>query len=386
MTYANDMTAAEIETSSSAEASGTVVSYPGNGGNPRGTHERLTLEAIARELAAIKGYRYAGDYDPASRYEGHLYFVPQETMLSSQARALAIASEHDLFGGVAPYPFVATKTITHPLVDDGARVPEGWSHRFCERVRDDVLYGFSAFSLEDARRAGKHLLTQGPARVKPAQGIGGSGQATALDAAALDVVLAALDPDAIHQHGLVLEQDLTDVTTYSVGQVQVSGLRITYYGTQRLTPNNRGEQVYGGSSLVIVKGDFDALLGLDLEPPARLAVQQAKRYDAAAAREFPELFASRRNYDVAQGLDAEGRRRSGVLEQSWRVGGATPAELPAIKAFLARPQLQTVRASSVEVYGECDVPPEAEVIFRGVDPRAGLLTKYGIVESHGNLH
>ena len=385
MTYQHDMTDAEFESSLSAEATGTVVAYPADAGKQPGGHECLTLNAVARALAAIKGYRFAGDYDPARRYEGHLYFVPQETMLANQARALAIASTHDIFGGVVPYPFVATKTITHSLVDDSARAPEGWSHRFCDRVRDDVLAGFSAFSLEDARRAGKRLLTTGPARLKPANDSGGSGQATARDAAELDGVLAGLDPEAVHRHGLVLEQDLTDVITYSVGQVQVSGLRITYYGTQRLTPNNQGETVYGGSDLVIVRGDFDTLLGLDLEPPTRLAVEQAKRYDAAAAKEFPELFASRRNYDVAQGLDAEGRHRSGVLEQSWRMGGATPAELPAIRAFLVRPQLQAVRASSVETYGECDPPPEAEVIFRGVDPRVGLLTKYGMVESHGNV-
>ena len=46
------------------------------------------------------------------------------------------------------------------------------------------------------------------------------------------------------------------------------------------------------------------------------------------------FFASRRNYDVVAGLDARGQRRCGVLEQSWRVGGASPAELVALAAFL----------------------------------------------------
>jgi hypothetical protein len=381
MTYAHDLMDAEIETPFPDKANGTVVAYPGNADGPAHGHERATLTAVAKQLAALKRYRFAGDYDCAAHYDSPVYFVPRETLLSNEARALAISNEDDLFGGVARYPFVATKTITHPLVDDRARAPEGWSHAFCDRVRDDVLPGYSAFSPEDARRSGKRLLQDGPVRLKLANGSGGAGQATARDAAELDVVLAALDPQAIRDYGLVLEHNLTEVTTYSVGQVRVGGMRISYYGTQRLTPNNQGEKVYGGSDLEVVQGDFDDLLSLALEPAAQLAVQQAQRYDAAAARNFPEWFASRRNYDVAQGKDAQGRPRSGVLEQSWRTGGATPAELPAIKAFLLRPQLESVRASSVEVYGECDPPPDAMVIFRGVDPKLGLLTKYGLVES-----
>jgi hypothetical protein len=69
--------------------------------------------------------------------------------------------------------------------------------------------------------------------------------------------------------------------------------------------------VYGGSDLLIVRGDYDDLLGLDLAPGVRLAVVQARVYEAAATEEFPELVASRRNYDVARGIDAGGRRSRG---------------------------------------------------------------------------
>jgi hypothetical protein len=110
------------------------------------------------------------------------------------------------------------------------------------------------------------------------------------------------------------------VTTYSVGQVRVDDLVATYCGTQSLTRNNHGDSVYGGSTLLVARGDFDALLTLDLAPFARRAIAQARVYDEAALRCFPGLFASRRNYDVANGIDAHGRQCSGVLEQSWRVG------------------------------------------------------------------
>ncbi len=164
----------------------------------------------------------------------------------------------------------------------------------------------------------------------------------------------------------------------------MSDLVAAYHGTQRLTRDNAGREVYGGSRLFCVRGGFEALLGLDLPEDVRLAVAQARIYDAAAVACFPELIASRRNYDVLRGLDSEGRRRSGVLEQSWRVGGASGAEVAALEAFRADPALRTVRASTVEVDGEGappPPPPRATVYFRGVDDQVGPMTKYAVVES-----
>jgi len=134
---------------------------------------------------------------------------------------------------------------------------------------------------------------------------------------------------------------------------------------------------------VLARGDFDALLGLDLPEHARLAVAQARLYDAAASECFPGLFASRRNYDVAQGLASSGWR-SGVLEQSWRIGGASGAEIAALEAFAAEPALRVVRASTVEIYGHCQPPAQAMVYFSGVDEEVGEITKYGLIERDAN--
>ncbi len=214
---------------------------------------------------------------------------------------------------------------------------------------------------------------------------GGLGQTVATDPAALERALAALDPAEVARDGVVLEQNLTAVTTYSVGQVRVAELVATYCGTQRLTPDNSGAAVYGGSDLVVVRGDFEALLGLGLPEEVRIVVAQARAYDAAAMAVFPGLFASRRNYDVARGRDSAGRERSGVLEQSWRIGGASGAEIAALEAFRAAPALQTVRASCLEIYGESGTPPaRATVYFRGMDERVGPITKYTLVEPYGD--
>jgi len=113
----------------------------------------------------------------------------------------------------------------------------------------------------------------------------------------------------------------------------------------------------------------------------RTAVEQALLYDSAAQAAFPGFFASRINYDVAQGTSSAGRWCSGVLEQSWRVGGASGAEIAALEVFEEQPERGVVNASCFEVYGDGVVPPpNACVYFSGVDASIGPITKYTVVE------
>jgi hypothetical protein len=333
-------------------------------------------------IAELKGFVFGEKYSPAVRYEAPLYFVPGDTLSTARARALGIVNEHDLFGGVAAHDFVATKAITHPLVEPDAHAPAGWSRDFPQRVRDAVLHGFSTFTLSDARRAGRRVLERGPVRIKPVRESGGRGQIVVTDDEGLRAALDTMDPAEVTGYGLVVEENLIGVTTLSVGQVRVADLLATYHGTQRLTTSNSGATVYGGSDLTIVRGDFDALLGLDLPDHVRLAITHGRAYDRAAMECFPGLFASRRNYDVAIGRDAAGQWRSGVLEQSWRLGGASGAEIAALQAFQAQPTLLSLRASTFEIYGPCEAPGAgATVYFRGVDERIGPITKYALVGS-----
>ena len=349
-------------------------------------HEKDTRTELARRLARLKGFEFAGEYSPAARFRGSVYFLPSDTLVGTEAaHALGIRGEHDLFGGVVPHPFVATKLITHPLVDPDACAPSGWSCAFGDRVRDVVHPGFSVFTPDDVRQAGARLLRHGPVRIKPVRETGGRGQAVVSTSAELDAALDAMDATVLSSDGLVLEQELSDAATYSVGQVRVAELVATYCGTQRLTRDNGGAVVYGGSELLVARGDFDMLLGLRLSEEAQLAVAQARTYDAAAAECFPGLFASRRNYDIAAGADTGGQRRCGVLEQSWRMGGASGAEVAALEAFRAEPAIPAVRASTVELYGESEAPPpDATVYFRGVDDRIGFVTKYARAAPYGD--
>jgi hypothetical protein len=164
-----------------------------------------------------------------------------------------------------------------------------------------VLQGWSAFATEDALAAGQDPR-HGKVRVKPGAGIAGLGQSVVDNVTDLARALDAIDADAMAESG-VSEQDLDDVTTYSIGQVHVADLIATYYGTQSMTTNNHGVEVYGGSEITVVRGDFDALTALRLPEDVELAIAQARAYDAAANECFTGFYASRRNYDVAQGRD-----------------------------------------------------------------------------------
>jgi hypothetical protein len=154
---------------------------------------------------------------------------------------------------------------------------------------------------------------------------------------------------------------------------------IAYHGTQRSVTNNHGLSVYGGSHLICVRGGWAELENLPMDAGAKLAVRQARAYDHNAAR-YPGFFASRRNYDVGQGIDGLGQRRSGVLEASWRSGGASTAEVAALIEFERDSALQVVEATSIKQFGNpCKIPPGAVVHFQGDDPEDGPLLRYTVV-------
>jgi Protein of unknown function (DUF3182) len=358
---------------------GVVVVYFSRLGGPMYAHERVTLSIVAQAIARIKGAKFAGLYDSAKRYPGNVFFVPDDTLVLDEASCLGIRLPTDLFGAVVPYPFAKTKAITHQLVNPSADRPEGWSSAYAELVQDVVLPGYTVFSVDDARTAAERLLSSGPIRIKEPLAAGGAGHAVATTIAEVEAFLEAFPEAAIAAHGLVVESNLRDVTTVSIGQITIDDMTIAYHGKQRVATNNAGCRVYGGSALVCVRGGWEALARLPMPGAVCLAAAQAKLYEDAM-REYPGFLVSRRNYDVAQGLDGKGRRRSGVLEASWRSGGASTAELAALSEFARDPTVQVVEASAVKLFGKGhEAPRNAVVHYRGDDPEDGPITRYTMV-------
>jgi hypothetical protein len=350
---------------------------------PTASHQRVTMDAVAGALARLKGGELAVDGTVSG---GARYLVPDETLLCARAEALGIRSADDLFGGVVPAPVLRTKAVTHDLVGPDAARPAGWPDRFVASVRGVVLPGHAAFSPTDARAAAARLWRHGAVRLKPCLAAGGRGQAVVGDPAALETFLDELPADQLTAGGLVLEANLDEVRTLSVGQVRVDDLLLTYHGVQSTTTDNRGRAVYGGSDLVCVRGGWDGVEDVAPDARTRAAIAAARRYDDAT-RHVAGFVASRRNYDVALGRDGAGRWRLGVLEASWRAGGATPAEVAALEAFARDPGVQVVRASCVEAFGAGRrVPSGARFTFEGEDPAWGPMVRYTLLGAPSRGH
>jgi hypothetical protein len=199
-------------------ARGVVVVCFSRFGKPLQWHHKVVLDLGAKAIAKINGYGFGGHHNTAYDYSGPLFFVPDDTLLLDEASCLGIRSPNDLYGGVVPYLFVKTKAITHGLVDRHAERPLGWSTTFAERVREIVLPGYTVFSSRDARVAARRMLTRGPIRLKPLSA-SGKDQAVVTTLNELDAVLEKITADEMDTYGLVLEENLRQVRTLSVGEV-----------------------------------------------------------------------------------------------------------------------------------------------------------------------
>src|SRR5262249_51882575 len=158
-------------------------------GKPLQTHHKVVLDLAAKAIARINGYDFGGCYNPARRYPGRLYFVPDDTVLLNEAACLGIRSPSDLYGGVVPYPFAMTKAVTHGLVDRHAERPPGWCPAFGERVREIVLPGYTVFCRRDARVAASRMLSRGPIRLKKPASTSGRDQEVVAHRNELDAAL-----------------------------------------------------------------------------------------------------------------------------------------------------------------------------------------------------
>src|SRR4051812_26482273 len=163
-----------------------VVVYFGKLGGRLQEHQRLMLMKDAETIAHLLSCDFGGEYCAERSFDGPTYYVPDDSLLSDEARLLGIQSPEGFYGGIVPFPFVKTKAITHGLLSSNSAHPVGWSFDFSERVREVVLGGYTAFSHEDARHATARLLTHGPVRIKSPLGASGKGQNVVRSLAELD--------------------------------------------------------------------------------------------------------------------------------------------------------------------------------------------------------
>jgi len=343
--------------------------------------EEACLTHTAERIARLLQYDYGRVGDAVLDAQQRIYFVPDHTLTAVEAERLGVRTERDLFGGVVPHAFVATRAATHAPISADADVPQNWSYALARILSGCVLRGFSAFSHGDARLAAQRLLRTGPVRLDC-----GDTEASRNMLSDMDEFDEALDGIAVIDvatQGVVIEQALAEQTTYVVGRARVANECVSYVGTRRTARIECGRRIHAGCDLAVVPGDFTALDRVGLSTEARYAVLKAARYDEAISHAYRSSFASRRSYDVILGHDRHGAARMGVRGPSWSVAAESPAEIAAMAAFRDVPGLQCLRASTYEAFGDVDVPTDAMVYYKCDDANHGSLTKYCTIDVQG---
>jgi Protein of unknown function (DUF3182) len=189
------------------------------------------LTADAKAIAGLKQYDLEEQYDVSKNYAGPIYFVPDDTLLLDEAQRLGIHGPSDLYGGVVPHLFVKTKSITHPLVDEGAERPRGWSFQFAEQVRNIVLPGYTVFGHRDLRIAAtQRVCSHGVQSAQSDRPKLGGGQTPITTVEEVEALREKMPAEEIATYGLVLEENLHQVTTLSIGHITFDNICFTYHG------------------------------------------------------------------------------------------------------------------------------------------------------------
>lgn len=343
------------------------VSILGGDDPRRAAHEIAALRFAARRLARLFGARYV---EPATAGSEGRYWVPVSTLTKQEAAALGIVDGSQLWGGIVDDGFAATKLVSHPLWKAATAAPRGWID--IAPIQCCTLPGYATFCRADAMDAAMDLLDGGGIRLKHPDERGGHGQAIVRNRDELADWMSSVSSECFRD-GLLVERHLVHATICSVGfSALPGGHRIAYFGTQRNVAHPSGAVVYGGSRLAVVRGGLDALAQALPGSEAGAVVCAASCYDALV-RDAYGVVATRCNYDVLAGVDSEGRPHLGVLEQSWRFGGASMAELLAIECFAEQPELRELVAETVESYVDEPISADAVVYWPG---DAGSPRKY----------
>jgi hypothetical protein len=279
-----------------------------------------------------------------------------------------------IYGSTMPRDLLEryTKAQVHePFADDA---PAWFDRRFPRYIRGSTLPGYSCFSRASLLGATRRMLEEFTGvRWKDPDGNSGVGQWSVRSVDEIDAALAAVAADMgagdqaeldghLAEHGYVVEAEVEDVEAWSITVTRTPHGHFSSFGRllePKVDTAERGTiQVYGGTTAVVVRGDPEALAdlpdgGVVLHDPVlddiRLAptapvVRAAQCYiEGIRLWEADGAFETRANVDVITGtlVRRHGAREeiAAAVEESGRIGGASPAELLGIIDLRADPEL-----------------------------------------------
>jgi uncharacterized protein DUF3182 len=289
-----------------------------------------------------------------------LYHVMARTVTKVVAKKLGILKPSDFYGGAVDHLQQTEKSVLHPGVE--GYHPRYFSPEFARLVKDSVLPGFSVFGKENALEGFEKLKRMGGVRLKLLPNSDGHGQFKVSSMGGLKRVLAKIDEAQLAEFGAVLEPDLFEAETVSVGEIVIGGGDYSFLAFQKddIDPGDRRNR-YMGADLITVRGPMTELLKLDQARSAAIQVRQAIAFHGAYSYFNPVL--SRVSYDVLSGVDSNGEAHSGVTDITARLGGSCPAVMLGVRALDNDPKIQAVRAEVDLDYEPREIEPGSEIFI-----------------------
>ena len=171
---------------------------------------------------------------------------------------------------------------------------------------------------------------------------------------------------------------------YSVSFVTVGFHQVQCIGVQRFS-----QGLYAGTDFVIMQTgkyilpELLARVGIFNKEDAQVIIDKALLFRTLLNKHIPEIKTARFNLDIVSGIASiysnstcELVKRFALLEQSFRVGGASAAEIWGLEYLLFHPSVYAVCASTYYRYGDeaYQTVSGEENLYCGVDSRLGSIS------------
>lgn len=285
---------------------------------------------INKKIGSIIGAESQIEFDSIEEnIKRKVYYVLSKPIDFEVAYLLGIKSKDDFFGGVFEDKRQAAKHMLH--VGVGTDYPNYYSLEFAENVNDYVLPGFTVFSLEEAYIAYQRLRDLGynSIRLKNPCCSDSQGQKTIGEVSEVDLFVQESIGDL--SEGMVMECALDDPNNLSVGCFELNGDTYCYVGFQSEVVY-QGRRCYGGTDMYVTKNNFDILKNVFETRSVPVDFRDIIEGFNVLRHSYNQIGAmiTRFNIDYLYGF-VDGVLKSGFVDPSFRVGGATPGEIESVE-------------------------------------------------------
>lgn len=312
---------------------------------------------VAKYIADYIGVPYLGEMSENSEPNG--YYVPPVTQIRGVGVSTNVINSEDFYGLIVDDISHVGKSILHPTIS--SYVPNYYSHEFSRSVESFVLPGLTVFSSEDALNAVISLKKIGDfdIRLKMSDKSDGHGQFFIKNELELQKVFDDIGDDYVKNKGVVLEANVNEAKTISVGFAVLGRDIFSFLAIQKndIAPED-GRDRYMGAVVRVVKGEMSNLIDIAKNSREKSAIVTGENFYNRYKSFGP--IASRLSFDYLYGLDNKGNQMSGVTDITGRLGGTCPALVLAAKEFKRDPNLSVVE-SEVSLNYDTSVNLESEL-------------------------